>query len=405
MPEIAATPSNPAPAAAGKRSAVSLLLALALLGLAGGVGWSGGPWSLAALTLATLAGALLMRRTSSQASATAPNTQTGQPATAPGPAADAADQALRRAAGRAGAEVMVTQVVPVWGRQLALTRESADAGLQQLLMSVSTMSSALDTLMSHLQSPVQGARPGAADQVIEAQSEALEALLVPMRRAFAQRGAMVSELGRLNGCLADLQRQARQIREVARHTRLVSFNASIEAQRAGGAAAGTQAVAAEVRMLAVRTSEIADQLERTVASLNSPMVAARRDAEIHDTTDTELQLEIELRAREALTTLLDGMGAKLGGSSAVQQAGSAVRDELELAFTHFQFGDRLSQMLDIIGQDMDKFARWVALHPSATQSDAAEWLAQLEARYTMDEQRSQHHGNAHIERASVTEFF
>ena len=72
---------------------------------------------------------------------------------------------------------------------------------------------------------------------------------------------------------------------------------------------------------------------------------------------------------------------------------------------HFQFGDRLSQMLDIVAKDMQNFARWVAANPYATQSDAAEWLANLEASYTMEEQRSQHHGNVHIDRGSEIEFF
>ena len=78
---------------------------------------------------------------------------------------------------------------------------------------------------------------------------------------------------------------------------------------------------------------------------------------------------------------------------------------MEETFVHFQFGDRLGQMLDIVGEDMQKFAHWVAANPYATQSDAADWLATLQASYTMEEQRSQHHGNVHIDRGSEVEFF
>ena len=62
-------------------------------------------------------------------------------------------------------------------------------------------------------------------------------------------------------------------------------------------------------------------------------------------------------------------------------------------------------MLSIVGNDMDEFTRWVAMHPDATAADAAEWLAALQASYTMDEQRSSHHGNVHVDRGSEIEFF
>ena len=59
----------------------------------------------------------------------------------------------------------------------------------------------------------------------------------------------------------------------------------------------------------------------------------------------------------------------------------------------------------IVAIDMTNFARWVQENPYATQSDAAEWLAALEASYTMDEQRSIHHGNVHVDKTAGVEFF
>jgi methyl-accepting chemotaxis protein len=80
-------------------------------------------------------------------------------------------------------------------------------------------------------------------------------------------------------------------------------------------------------------------------------------------------------------------------------------EQITEAFMHFQFGDRLSQMLAILGNDMGQLVRWVQRHPVATREDAAEWLQALEASYTMDEQRSQHHGNVHVERSAGVDFF
>jgi hypothetical protein len=132
---------------------------------------------------------------------------------------------------------------------------------------------------------------------------------------------------------------------------------------------------------------------------------ARREGEINDTSPEELRLEIDLSARKALQAMLGSMGASLQNSAEVEQASRTLGEQLEAAFVHFQFGDRVSQMLNIVGNDMSNFARWVAANPRATQTDAAEWLAALEASYTMNEQRATHHGNVTVDVGSNVDFF
>lgn len=308
--------------------------------------------------------------------------------------------------GRVGAEVMVTQVAPVWSRQLEVTRDAATEGLAQILNNFSEMSGALQSLSTNLESFTLAAAPGAVDSAVRSESPALTALLAPSERAFKERDAAYAELTRCSNALAELQQLSKRARELARHTRLVAMNASIEANRgASGQTGGTHAVATEVRELSTRLGETASAMEKIVVTLAESIGERRRDGEVKDTTAEELRLELDLRAREALAALLGTMGASLQGSDEVRQASATLRDQLDEAFVHFQFGDRVSQMLSIVGNDMTNFARWVAQHPTATQSDAAEWLAALEASYTMEEQRSHHHGNVHVERSSGVEFF
>jgi methyl-accepting chemotaxis protein len=197
---------------------------------------------------------------------------------------------------------------------------------------------------------------------------------------------------------------AKQGREIARHTRLVAFNASIEAQRSSDDG-GSQAVAVEVRALADRMADNGAQIERLVTELHAHMNTARRAGELSDTSAEELRLELDIRAREALQALLGGLGNALHGSTHVRQASHHLRNLVDDAVVDFQFGDRVSQMLNILGADMQRLAHWLSTHPHPTHEDASHWLAALERSYTMDEQRSQHHGNVHVDRASVVEFF
>lgn len=311
--------------------------------------------------------------------------------------------------GRHGAEVMVAQVVPVWSRQLELTRDAAAEGVNGILNSFAAISGALHDLTERLQAQNIAAEPGVVADTVGRESTALAPLLAASQRAFAQRDQAFKALARCAEGVAELRHQAKTARELARHTRLVAFNASIESQRREGAAQarddGRQAVATEIRMLATRIGETAERIDQLIAGLEGPLQEAHRSGETTDSSEEELRLEIDLAARQALHALIGGLGAALAGSDEVAQTVATLRGELDDSFLHFQFGDRVAQMMSIVSNDMGNFAQWVAANPTATQSDAVRWLEALEAAYTMEEQRSEHHGNVHVQQSAGVEFF
>jgi len=381
------TEASPAPAdlksQAGAR-AWQRPLGLGLLLGAAALVWPGGWTALLGLLVAGLGLHLALKPAAPQATA----------------------QQVPTVGGRVGAEVMVSEVVPVWSRQMESTRDAATEGLSNVLQVFTQMSDALYTLTQNLATFEISAAPGAVHEAVGREAQALNTLTAASQRAFDQRDAAVAELTRCADALSELQQLAKQVREIARHTRLVAFNASIEANRQhGGGEGGSQAVAVELRTLATRMGETGERVERAVLALQGSIRKARQTGEVQDTTPEELRLEIDILARDALRVLLGTMGAALQGSQSVQEASVTLREQLEAVFVHFQFGDRVSQMISIVANDMSNFARWVAQNPRATQSDAAEWLTALEASYTMDEQRSSHHGNVHVDKSTGVEFF
>ena len=328
------------------------------------------------------------------------------------------DTTTRTSSGRAGAEVMVTQVLPVWRKQLDVTRVAANDGLGQLLQGFRAMSDTLDTLGNNMDNFAPQVDPGAVDGVVSQQASALSALLAPSQRAFDQRDAAVAELVHCATQLEALRHLGRQAREIGKHTRLVAFNASIEANRGSGHGAGNTpakgqagrdsgaaAVADETRTLAERMAAVGAKIESTVAKLDRTLSPQRLRAEMDDTTPGELQMELDLRAREALASLLAALGGALHRTGDIKGASRDLRQQVEALSGHFQLAERLNQMLDTVGADMQNFVRWVAANPYASQSDAADWLARLERSYTLDEQRAQHHGNVHINRSLTADAF
>ena len=384
-------PEAPALGAVGRWTvAAALVLAGAVLAWAGGVAGLGG----AALACT---GAVLAATARRSAPSAAPK-RTVQSTTAP--------EARRSGSSRVGAELMVETVVPVWSRQMDVTREATADGLAQLLNTFAEMSGALHSLTESLSTHNVSAAPGAVDEAVRRENPALDALTAVSQRAFDERELALGQLGQCNEGLQRLQELAKRARELGRQTRMMAFNASIEANRSRTQADGaTQAVASEARMLAERMAETGEQISTEVAQMLGSMRGAQLEASVKSTSPEELRLEIDLQARKALAALLGTLGSALQSSGEVQQASQTLKDQLDAAFVHFQFGDRVSQMLSIVGNDMTNFAQWVAEHPRATQTDAAQWLAALESSYTMEEQRSSHHGNVHVQQGSGVEFF
>jgi methyl-accepting chemotaxis protein len=158
-------------------------------------------------------------------------------------------------------------------------------------------------------------------------------------------------------------------------------------------------------MLSGRIGETGEKIERVVNSLAASIRKANREGELGLTSPDALRLEIDLCARDALAALLAALGTSVHSGGEVQQAAAQLSEQVENIFVQFQFGDRVSQMLSIVANDMGNFAQWVVDHPQATPGDAAEWLTALESSYTMEEQRSTHHGNVHIDAGAAVEFF
>jgi methyl-accepting chemotaxis protein len=305
-----------------------------------------------------------------------------------------------------GVQMMVSQIVPAWSEQVDVSRTANQDGMANLLSTFSTISGMLDKLNALFDECKPSVAPGAVGEAIDAQRPAIDALLQPMERAFKQRDAMLEQLGLCATTAGKLQQLSKEIRGVGAHTRLVAFNASIEANRTqGGQNGGQSSVATEIRALAERVVSLCDQLDAHLRPLYEATRQTHHEGLLTDTTVEELRLEAELKAREALQALLQNLGASIGGATNVQEFSRELTQHMEQMFTHFQFGDRVEQMLDIIGKDMSRFVDWSKDNPHATALDVQNWLKKLEKSYTMSEQRSQHHGTEHVTVGSQVDFF
>ncbi len=162
-------------------------------------------------------------------------------------------------------------VVAALGRQAsALGREAAEVRgvLDDTQKTATAQGAAVQALARHVQEVVN-AQTGIAEETgrgLQAMKDVAEAVQ-----------AVSTEVGGIVETLHQVSEAAGQITQIALQTRLVAFNASVEAKRAGEAGRGFGVVADAVKDLAGKVESSSKEIMGTVARLDSRIAALARD--------------------------------------------------------------------------------------------------------------------------------
>lgn len=378
-PAIAPPPRTPATAAAQRRAALRCSLwaglAAALTGLAA---WSGGGWP------AALAGGVISAGLITRLSGT-------------GPVAAPAEQESHVA--------LIEQVVPVWHRQVQAARDHAERSTGEILSAFTMIDARLEEAVRLAEQSSMDLSGANVDALIDNNDAVLATLVEPLRAAIGQRDEALAEIARVGAAIDELRQGASRVRQLARRINMVAINAAVESARAGSRAGSFAVLAEEVRQLAQQSTADASRMLSLSNQLDEQLRGLRLLAATRDSSDEELRAQADASARRAIGGLLDSVGQVSRSSRGLREAGSAVRNEVERVLMGFQAQDRFNQMLGSIGEDMERLEQWMQQRGDLSNNQATVWLARLEAAYTMEEQRTQHHGQRVIEREAQVEFF
>ncbi|MEK8050636.1 methyl-accepting chemotaxis protein [Ideonella sp. DXS22W] len=299
---------------------------------------------------------------------------------------------------------LALNVVPVWRRNLDAARAHSERSMSQLLESFAGVSSQLDQALAIADS-APSLELGAHEMLMAHHRPQIEQLAEVGSQAMATKTAMQQVLDGFSAELAEMASLTRDVQNIGRATHLLALNTSVEATRAGTSSGGFMAVAQEVRTLAGNSREAGSRLARHVAVMQERLSAMQLEARRTEADDVELRLRTEQAARGLVSALLNGLSEATSATRNLQAVGRQLQGELERVLVGMQSQDRLSQM---IGSNTDDMARLAAhLHGARDPLAASppDWLARLESTYTMDDQRSSHHGTTAIDQTSSVEFF
>jgi methyl-accepting chemotaxis protein len=309
------------------------------------------------------------------------------------------------AGARSATAPLVGEVLPVWRRQIESARNHSEDSVGSILASFGSISERLDQAILVTQGNQEELSGSSVDDLLKRNETALLEMLKPMRLAVASRDEVYAKLDMLSEAMSDLRQISLQIKQLARRTNMVALNASVEASRAGERGAGFAVVAHEVRQLATQSGDAAAKMMTRTNGIDLQLQDLRTRAAAHDGSDEALHDQADRSARAVIGSLLQSLGELNRSSRDLHEAGTAVREEYERVLMNFQTQDRLSQMLNCVNEDINRLTAWLEQGGDLSASQAGEWLARLDESYTMEEQRSEHHGNTSIQRETAIEFF
>ena len=245
---------------------------------------------------------------------------------------------------------------------------------------------------------VQGAgETGDADaKTVFAHSEQnLNQLVTALKSAQHSHDAFLAEIRELQGYTSELQSIAVEVAAIAAQTNLLALNAAIEAARAGEAGRGFAVVADEVRKLSNLSSETGKKMSGKVSVISNAISGVTQAADESARNDAESVGGSEDTIRAVLARF-NGLTSRLAESADIMQKESGgVREEIEGLLVSLQFQDRVSQILTHVRANIDGLADVIARDygPGGESIDIGQWLVEMEASYTTDEQRMNHQGS------------
>jgi len=326
-------------------------------------------------------------------------------------AASAAALAGQDAAHDSNLEALGNQVLPAWMTLLDSAREQVETAVVALTRDFAHIVERLDEAVaaSYRSAGLEHSHQGRPDEGLRQMVAASEARLASvgeiLTNTLNDKDRLLAESQRLVQFTSELQQMATDVASIADQTNLLALNAAIEAARAGDAGRGFAVVADEVRTLSTRSGAIGKNISQKIDFINrgiresSAMVESAAERDAHARLECETQISSVVADFKVAMDGLNTSGQQLRAESL------QIKDAVSAALEQLQFQDRINQLLMHVSDNVATLRNQLLDNHALTPADLSRLLASLERSYTMDEERSGHHGQRAAAASTEITFF
>jgi methyl-accepting chemotaxis protein len=310
-----------------------------------------------------------------------------------------------------GLDELCVDVLPVWSRQIEMARGNTEEAITDLTIRFANLSQRLESAVA----ASQGTAGGGVVSLLNTSQSDLNSIIASLRSALQMKSVMLKEIQSLSQLTESLKTMAKDVGDIASQTNLLALNAAIEAARAGEVGRGFAVVADEVRKLSTLSGETGKKISETVETVNNAIAATLRASEQYARQDEEMVVNSERVIENVLAQFHTATSGLSDSTEALRQESQAIGGEIAEVLVALQFQDRVSQMLALVRNDLEKLEKHLELHEQEVAEgrflgpiDARAWLEELSRTYTMPEQHALHGGGqkpaAKTDEADITFF-
>lgn len=274
-------------------------------------------------------------------------------------------------------------VLPIWRQHVATAKTQIDDAVTDLVVHFASITDEFESAGFKGASGVE-AEADASTHLLTLCERDLHHVISAMNQITESKGAMADSLQELSAATDELRTMAQDVAQIASQTNMLAINAAIEAAHAGDSGRGFAVVAKEVRHLSQVSAQTASRITDRIARVNQIMAGTSGAAE-KAAVDERSAIE---RSSSVVTDVLSHLRTFSGESQLMRERGLVIRGNIEQLIVGLQFQDRVSQVIGVLENEMDRLRDQV---DSGEQPPTAEqWLDELHHQYTMREQRQNH---------------
>ena len=278
----------------------------------------------------------------------------------------------------------VLRSLPIWSRQIETSRaagEEAAPKLTQIFSSTVRRCDAAVAASRRALAEISLHDSGALAAIDRSDSD-LREVVETLRSLKGTKDTILVEVRRY---AEDLKQMAQDVQHIAMQVRLLSFNAAVEASRAGENGRSFAVVAAEMRQLAEMSAGTGSRMTKQVELIHTSLAdvlegqSADSGADAASVSRAERAIaDVMERFRQLNTTL----------SHAVEQMEDENREigqEIAGALVQLQYQDRVSQILSHVAMSMGSLRSSLA-RPVPGAFDTEAWLREMEGMFSTEEE-------------------